>query len=406
MTTVKVTNIYFPFYLHLFAMVFRFTFNRVINYCITDDQKDNPGYVEAKLAELLEEKVQERREFRTIIEQFRYTNKDLYQKMAQAGETRNNALGFNKKAKWKLALVLPQDNTNELKSSPYEDAKNSPAPVLKSKTGKGKFGKRGKVSLGKNTEKKLGIEDDEEVMDDNDEVIQSLKWAHDILLKEFGKRKKIREKKKSLKRRAHKKLQTLWAFHHQNEVTKKAKKKAQAEGRDGIYDNMNKEDTDKKEEQGALIDGVEEKIDHDIKLDAEEEDIEREEAKRKRKVIIINLQKRLSFKKASRDKDRDRVLKTEEQKLKEAQEHLAYLQEKQKTNIIVDFFGVPKAGKNTNKIVEVVQSLSRHGSQKSNPSLSRQGSAHSTHGDNLEVEKNKGTGMSKNLMHTFYFSCL
>jgi hypothetical protein len=363
-------------------MVFRFTFNQVIMYCITDDQRENPGYVEERLAEILEEKFQERREFRDIIEQFRYTNKDLYQKMAQAGESRNAAIGFNKKAKWKLALVLPQDNLQEVKSGPCKDAKNKP------KTGKGKFGKGGKVTLGKDKEKKIEIEDVEGVMDDNDDVIQALKWAQDILLKEFEKRKKIRAKKKSLKRRAHKKLQTLWTFHHQAEALKKAKKKALLEG--SIYENkdLNKEDTDKKDGLGALVDAV--ITENDAKPNDEEEDIEHEEAKTKRKTMIINLQKRLSFKKA-----RGTKIKTEEEKVLEARKHLAWLQEKQKQNIIVDFFGVPTGSKSKSAFAEVFQSLSRHGSEKSNPSLSRQGSSHLTHGDNLDVEKKTGTEISK-----------
>ena len=104
-----------------------------------ENEKDNEGYVEGKLAQTLEEKVQERREFRTIIEQFRYTNTDLYQKMAQAGETRNSAL-FNKKAKWKLALVLPSKTTsNDNKSNSIQPSKESPILKIKSKSGKGKF---------------------------------------------------------------------------------------------------------------------------------------------------------------------------------------------------------------------------------------------------------------------------
>ena len=99
-----------------------------------ENEKDNEGYVEGKLAQTLEEKVQERREFRTIIEQFRYTNTELYQKMAQAGETRNSAL-FNKKAKWKLALVLPSKSTsNDNKGNSVQPSKESPILKIKSKS--------------------------------------------------------------------------------------------------------------------------------------------------------------------------------------------------------------------------------------------------------------------------------
>ena len=62
------------------------------------------------------------------------------------------------------------------------------------------------------------------------------------------------------------------------------------------------------------------------------------------------MQKRLSFKKASRFANRvKREEKTEEEKLKDAQKHLEYLQEKQKQNTLVDFFGVPRTIKVTNE---------------------------------------------------------
>ena len=71
--------------------------------------KDTDVNAEDRLKEVLAEKIRERHEYRKILEQFRYSNKELFQKMSQAGEARNNAL-CNKKAKWKLAVVLPQDN--------------------------------------------------------------------------------------------------------------------------------------------------------------------------------------------------------------------------------------------------------------------------------------------------------
>ena len=61
---------------------------------ISEEEKHNEGFVEKRLEETFQEKLSERREFRKIIEQFRYTNTDLYQKMATAGESRSNAL-FN-----------------------------------------------------------------------------------------------------------------------------------------------------------------------------------------------------------------------------------------------------------------------------------------------------------------------
>ena len=325
--------------------------------------------------------MQERREFRTIIEQFRYTNTELYQKMAQAGETRNSAL-FNKKAKWKLALVLPSKSTsNDNKGNSVQPSKESPILKIKSKSGKGKFIKKRKNNSDENkNEKKIEIETVEDVLDDNDEVIQSLRWAHETLLKEHKKRLAIRATKGSMKRRAHKKLQTMWAFHHQNEQQKKAKPKQPKE--DDIYTNMNKKEDDdnKKEEKSALID--------DVKIEKVKEQVEEIKVveKDKRKTVIINLQKRLSFKKTKRGQAKE--IKTEEDKLNAAKAHLAFLQEKQKENIIVDFFGVPKGTKAA--FSEVVKSLSRHGSEKSSHGLSRNGSAHSTHGDKVpKAEEDK-----------------
>ena len=292
--------------------------------------------------------------------------------MAQAGETRNSAL-FNKKAKWKLALVLPSKTTsNDSKSTSVQPSKESPILKIKSKSGKGKFIKKRKDDSDTNkNEKKIEIENVQDVLDDNDEVIQSLRWAHETLLKEHKKRLTIRAAKGSLKRRAHKKLTTMWAFHHQNEQQKKAKPKQPKE--DDIYANMNKKEDDdiKKEEKSALVD--------DIKIEKVKEQVEeiKVEEKDKRKTVIINLQKRLSFKKTKRGQAKE--IKTEEDKINAAKAHLAFLQEKQKENIIVDFFGVPKGTKAA--FSEVVKSLSRNGSEKSSNGLSRNGSAHSTHGD-------------------------
>ena len=56
---------------------------------------------------------------------------ETFQKMSQAGEARNNAL-CNKKAKWKLAVVLPQDDNAKspkaapLHKTPHGKAKNKP----------------------------------------------------------------------------------------------------------------------------------------------------------------------------------------------------------------------------------------------------------------------------------------
>ena len=93
--------------------------------------KDTDVNAEDRLKEVLEEKIKERHEYRKILEQFRYSNKELFQKMSQAGEARNNAL-CNKKAKWKLAVVLPQDNdakspkATPLHKTPHGKAKNKP----------------------------------------------------------------------------------------------------------------------------------------------------------------------------------------------------------------------------------------------------------------------------------------
>ena len=314
---------------------------------ILDEERNNEGFIEKKLEETFQEKLSERREFRKIIEQFRYTNTDLYQKMATAGESRSNAL-FNKKAKWKLALVLPNGSTPGTETA-KADIATTKSPMFKPKAPKkSKFVKKGKVLLGKKEDEKIELGTVEDVMDENDDVIQSLKWARDILLKETEKRKKIRAQKRSLKRRAGKKLQTLWTFHHQKEASKKAKSKKIKEENDSknVYTNLDrdKDDDTKQEDAGALIDDIKMVHNDPDPFDDEEED----EVHEKRKTIIINLQKRLSFKKASRFANRvKREEKTEEEKLKDAQKHLEYLQEKQKQNTLVDFFGVPRTIKVT-----------------------------------------------------------
>ena len=96
---------------------------------ILDEERQDEGFVEKRLEETFQEKVSERREFRKIIEQFRYTNTELYQKMTTAGESRNNAL-FNKKAKWKLALVLPNASTPGTETA-KADIATTKSPIFK-----------------------------------------------------------------------------------------------------------------------------------------------------------------------------------------------------------------------------------------------------------------------------------
>ena len=275
--------------------------------------------------------------------------------MAQAGEKRAAAL-FNSKAKWKLALIVPK-----------EQPVKSTSPELKAKSGKGHLKK------GKNQDKQEeSKERKEEILDENDDVMQALHWAHDTLIKEFAKRKQIRQRKKSLKRRAHKKIQTIWAFHYKNDERKKAKAKIAKEEATykDIYNKLKIEDSYKDEDRGKMewekpkMDDEAQDTVEGITESEHTDDFVEEENTTKRKVIIINLQKRLSFKRSRGEcssKEIKKELKTEEEKVNEARMHLKWLQEKQKQNVLVDFFGVPKS-----RVLSMTKSLSRHGSNKSN----------------------------------------
>lgn len=299
-----------------------------------ESEKNNEGYVGDKLKEVLEEKIKERREFRAIVEEFRYTNQELYQKMSQAGETRNSAL-FNKKAKWKLATVLPlapKKGGKRPKSARVDnEPEKAPEPEQQPEVDKDKV---------------------EDILDENDAVIQSLKWAHDILLKEHISRRHVRTKRGSTKRKAKSSIHSMWTHQYLNDEKKKAKTK---KNNDGIYDNMKKEEPNKREETGALVDGVVESslLHQPSNQDDEDDDYIDDEYIPKKKFEIVDLRKKLSFRRKTgkvpkKALDKDWEHKTEEDKINDAKKHLAWLQEKQKRNIIVDFFGVPKI--NPNKI--------------------------------------------------------
>ena len=243
--------------------------------------------------------------------------------MSQAEETRNSAL-INKKAKWKLATVLPLDPKKagkRPKSARMEKETKQEEPEIVDKT-------------------KM-----EEVLDENDSVIQSLKWAHDILLKEHTTRRHVRTKRGSVKRKAGgSRIHGMWTYHHMNEEKKKAKKKT---GEMGIYGNMKKEEPEKREEVGALVDDIPKLLAQPSNYnDNEEEDYDDDEYAPKKKFEIVDLRRKLSFRRKT-GKIPTKALeaweaKTEEDKINDAKKHLAWLQEKQKKNIIVDFFGVPK----------------------------------------------------------------
>ena len=297
--------------------------------------KDTDVNAEDRLKEVLEEKIKERHEYRKILEQFRYSNKELFQKMSQAGEARNNAL-CNKKAKWKLAVVLPQDN----------NAKSPKAtPLHKTQQGKTKNKPEKEKAVKEIKEPKISSEKIDEILDENDEVVQSLKWAHETLLKEYNQRKQIRTNRGSIKRKAGRQIKSMWAFKHMNDAKKKAK--AEKTKEDGIYNNMKSNNEDKVEETAPLVDDIIKPLTPSIDQHSDDDTPKLERSTSKPKTLIINLQRKLSFRRkegkasSSNSKSNKWVEKTEEQKILEAQQHLKWLQEKQKQNIIVDFFGVP-----------------------------------------------------------------
>ena len=325
----------------------------------------------------MEEKIQERREFRSIVEEFRYTNKELYQKMSQAGETRNSAL-FNKKAKWKLATVLPQvpkKGGKRPKSARVEKEPEAVEPEID----------KGKV---------------EEILDENDSVIQSLKWAHDILLKEHTKRKQTRTKRGSIKRKAESKIHGMWTVHHLNEERKKAKTKKTGEV--GIYENMKKEEPNKRDEIGALVDDIPKLMAQPSVPVDDDEDYSDDEYAPKKKFEIVDLKKKLSFRRKtgkipSKALNRSWEAKTEEDKINDAKKHLAWLQEKQQRNIIVDFFGVPKT-KSSSVIVIPSVEPAKNGANESNAELSHNDSIHLS--DKESVDGNKNTEGDKGIVST------
>ena len=110
---------------------------------------------------------------------------------------------------------------------------------------------------------------------------------------------------------------------------------------------MKKEEPEKREEVGALVDDIPKLLAQPSNYnDNEEEDYDDDEYAPKKKFEIVDLRRKLSFRRKT-GKIPTKALeaweaKTEEDKINDAKKHLAWLQEKQKKNIIVDFFGVPK----------------------------------------------------------------
>ena len=300
--------------------------------------------------------------------------------MSQAGETRNSAL-FNKKAKWKLATVLPLDpkkGGKRPKSARVEKETKQEEPEVVDKT---------KV---------------EEVLDENDSVIQSLKWAHDLLLKEHTMRRHVRTKRGSVKRKAGgSRIHGMWTYHHMNEEKKKVKKKT---GDMGIYENMKKEEPNKREETGALVDGIQELLPQPTFHNDEEEDYDDDEYAPKKKFEIVDLKRKLSFRRKT-GKIPSKALeaweaKTEEDKINDAKRHLAWLQEKQKKNIIVDFFGVPKT-KREAIVVEPSASSVKNEVSESNDQTCEVDSTHMTHEqpvDDKDENNDAGEGLVKLMM--------
>ena len=197
--------------------------------------------------------------------------------------------------------------------------------------------KRENKDSGKGKEPKADSKKVEELLDANDEVIQSLNWAHDIILKEYMNRWQIKTQRGSIKRKAGERTQSRWLYLH----NKDAKKKARTENSIdlGIYKNMESEGESKKEEVGALVDDIPKIIAHASQsFDNDSDDNEHvgdDEVKCKMKFEIVDLRRKLSIrrKEGKKGSNREWEAKTEEEKLNEAKQHLKWLQEKQKRNI-------------------------------------------------------------------------
>ena len=311
------------------------------------------------------------------------TNFELYTKMMDAGSRRADALYAEEDMDIKPKETAKQ---NEKNPAVVEEKKSDPIPIIHrgSRFRKGKFRKAAFAAVAKTIVKEDVVPEKKEEPVDAAEL--AIKWACKVLLKEHNKRSEARARRRSLKKKARKKIQSIWAFHKMTETKKKSK--------------VNKKEGEEKRKLEEFLMKEEQRIIGDDKgavggsmmNDQRDEDEDNGEPT-KRRVIIVNLQKRLnSLKRKPSTKKKERIdtfssriqdgkLTTEKEKMEAAKQHLKWLEEQQKNRANVNSLGMtimkadPALGDTEMTIQELqtlrfreeiskIQSLERTASQK------------------------------------------
>ena len=318
---------------------------------ISANKKGNVEHAEQVLSKAMELKLQERREYLDLMEETKEINFNLYLKMVQAEETRTVAFaqkgnpGKNTKSnnlpeKMKLPDVL------KAQVRPLRRAKSTRQPRVTKKW--------------KST-KETVVEETDKVAEHDEEEI-ALAWAYSVLMKEFYRRNELRGKTGTTKKKVNDKLEALWRF-------RKLKEKKKTEERKKTKERKTK-DMMKTVANVNTISGLqngESASKKDAKCAEEGNDLNvlKKKGSFKRKVQVINLQDQILSKRKPGDdggnplaKDQHYKVKTEEEKVEEAQRVLRYLKERQRLRDQLDSLGNKRKDKNEN-----IESTSKSGQE-------------------------------------------
>ena len=166
----------------------------------TENDKLNFKMMDEKLSKVFEEKLSDRKEYLDMMAQIRGNNDNLYQKMAQAGETRTGALFVDKdnaKAHHQKEQKSPDHHQN--------NQKEVQTNLKRTKSQKGS--RKGK---GVNIQNKCDnhVTPEKDSVQQDEEVI-ALKWAYKTLKEDIKRRK---EKHKKTRKIDLKKMQKMQAY--------------------------------------------------------------------------------------------------------------------------------------------------------------------------------------------------
>ena len=219
--------------------------------------------MEAKLTAVVEKRLEEKREYMSLLDATKDIDFGLYQKMTSAGVQRRNSLydadaheiksnKNNENNENKENNCLQPLSNNNINTSNHLNVPNmskTPQPLRRCKSASQKKRKSKRISRSPSPMPRSPcpplLNDDNNTVEQDEEEV-ALRWAHSILVKEFDRRCEIRDKNHGANKRVCTALSTLHTFkqRHEEKIQKElTKKKERARKKEAIGNPLKNENS-------------------------------------------------------------------------------------------------------------------------------------------------------------------